>query len=61
MKSEVRRYSPYPVGGASFGFTGRPLLNLDVEDASRFELITNDGGDGISGDHGNWADAQLRR
>jgi len=34
---------------------------VDIAGAAVLELRTLDGGDGISGDHGNWADAQLTR
>jgi hypothetical protein len=36
-------------------------VEIDVAGASTLELLTLDGGDGISGDHGNWAEAQLVR
>ncbi len=36
-------------------------VEVDVAGAAVLELRTLDGGDGISGDHGNWADAQLVR
>jgi hypothetical protein len=36
-------------------------VEVDLSGASVLELRTLDGGDGISGDHGNWADAQLVR
>lgn len=36
-------------------------VEVDVAGAAVLELRTLDGGDGISGDHGNWADAQLLR
>jgi beta-galactosidase len=36
-------------------------VELDVSGGKILELRTHDGGDGISGDHGNWADAQLVR
>ena len=39
---------------------GKPV-EVDVAGAAVLELRTLDGGDGISGDHGNWADAQLLR
>jgi beta-galactosidase len=36
-------------------------VEVDVAGASTLELLTQDGGDGISGDHGDWAEAQLVR
>jgi len=36
-------------------------VELDVSAAAILELRTLDGGDGISGDHGNWAEARLIR
>jgi hypothetical protein len=36
-------------------------IAVDVAGASTLELLTLDGGDGISGDHGDWAEAQLLR
>ena len=36
-------------------------IDVDVTGAKTLELRTLDGGDGISGDHGNWAEAQLVR
>jgi len=36
-------------------------VEVDVSGAKSLELRTLDGGDGISGDHGNWADATLER
>ena len=36
-------------------------VEVDVTGAAVLELRTLDGGDGISGDHGNWADAELVR
>jgi hypothetical protein len=34
-------------------------VDVDLSGAKRLELRTLDGGDGISGDHGDWADARL--
>jgi len=34
-------------------------VKVNVTGAAVLELLTLDGGDGIDGDHGNWADAQL--
>jgi len=36
-------------------------VDIDVRGADILELRTLDGGDGIGGDHGNWADAELVR
>jgi len=36
-------------------------VDLDITGVARLELRTIDGGDGITGDHGDWADAQLVR
>ena len=36
-------------------------VELDISSARLLELRTLDGGDGISGDHGNWAEATLVR
>jgi hypothetical protein len=36
-------------------------VEIDVAGAAELELRSRDGGDGISGDHANWADAQLAR
>jgi len=36
-------------------------VEVDVSGAKSLELRTLDGGDGISGDHGNWAEARLER
>ena len=38
----------------------RPVI-VDVAGASELRLVVGDGGDGISGDHANWADAKLLR
>jgi hypothetical protein len=36
-------------------------VEIKVEGAAALELRSLDGGDGISGDHADWADAQLLR
>jgi len=36
-------------------------VEVDVSRGTTLELLTLDGGDGISGDHGDWAEAQLLR
>lgn len=36
-------------------------VDIDVSGASRLELAVGNGGDGISGDHADWADARLIR
>ena len=36
-------------------------VDLEVTGAKRLELVVGDGGDGISSDHANWADAKLLR
>ena len=36
-------------------------VKVDVSGATTLELLTLDGGDGIGGDHGDWAEAQLLR
>jgi len=36
-------------------------IEVDVSGGTTLELLTLDGGDGIGGDHGNWAEAQLVR
>jgi hypothetical protein len=52
-----RRFDSGPMTQATAGKT----VELDLRGAAVLELRTLDGGDGISGDHGNWADAQLLR
>ena len=39
--------------------TAAKAVEANLAGAAELELICLDGGDGISGDHGNWADAQL--
>jgi hypothetical protein len=41
--------------------TAAQSVEVDLAGAKVLELTTSDGGDGISGDHGNWADAELVR
>ncbi len=41
--------------------SGAKVVAVNLTDAAVLELRTLDGGDGVSGDHGNWADAQLLR
>jgi len=41
--------------------TAAKPVDIDVRGADVLELRTLDGGDGIGGDHGNWADAELVR
>ena len=36
-------------------------VEVDVSGGTTLELLTLDGGDGVSGDHGDWAEAQLLR
>jgi len=36
-------------------------VEIDVSGGRTLELLTLDGGDGIAGDHGDWAEAQLTR
>jgi hypothetical protein len=36
-------------------------VEVDLTGGNTLELLTNDGGDGFSGDHGNWAEARLER
>ena len=36
-------------------------VEVDISAGTTLELLTLDGGDGISGDHGDWAEAQLLR
>ena len=36
-------------------------IEVNVAGGNVLELRSLDGGDGISGDHANWADAQLMR
>ena len=44
------------------GKTSAPkTVEVEVSGAAILELLTLDGGDGIAGDHGNWADARLLR
>lgn len=52
-----RRFDSGPMTNES---AAKPVA-VDVTDGKLLELRTLDGGDGISGDHGNWADAQLAR
>lgn len=37
------------------------LVEVDITGASKIELVVTDGGDGITGDHADWADACLLR
>jgi hypothetical protein len=41
--------------------TPAKAVEVNVQGATLLELRSLDGGDGISGDHANWADAQLTR
>lgn len=41
--------------------TAAKQIELGVSGGTTLELLTLDGGDGIAGDHGNWAEAQLHR
>lgn len=41
--------------------TAAKQVEVDVSKATTLELITLDGGDGVGGDHGDWAEAQLLR
>ena len=36
-------------------------VDLDVTGAKTLKLVVGDGGDGITSDHANWADARLLR
>jgi hypothetical protein len=36
-------------------------VDVNVAGASRLELLVGDGGDGITSDHADWADARLLR
>ncbi len=47
--------------GPMYKTTPAKQVEVDVKGASVLELRTLDGGDGKSGDHGNWCDAQLVR
>jgi hypothetical protein len=52
-----RRFDSGPMTNSS---PAQPV-DVDLTGAATLELRTLDGGDGISGDHGNWAEAELRR
>ena len=41
--------------------TAAKPLEVDLPGRTTLELLTHDGGDGFSGDHGDWAEARLER
>jgi len=47
--------------GAMTRATAAKAVEVDVAGGTTLELLTLDGGDGIAGDHGDWAEAQLVR
>ena len=47
--------------GVLNGTQSGQTVNLDVSGATTMKLVASDGGDGISNDHADWADAYLSR
>jgi len=47
--------------GAMTRASAAKRIEIDISAGRALELLTLDGGDGIAGDHGNWAEAQLTR